>query len=192
MCDPIGRLPIINGLSYLYPMDVTAAYIGPSPNHQNGRVTSLKIRFLAGALCAAQGVSLSQADIEKDHAQIKDYMARAKASAGDRLGGRFERLAQTGNSYIWQYTAADAQTVYLAYFKILSVPNAPYARAYLRGLDPAANYSLDGESQTYRGDTLMHSGLALPHASLMQTNPDMRYMDEGDFAAHMFVLRKES
>jgi len=38
MCDPIGRLDIINDCSYLFPLDVAAAYIGPLPNHQNGRI----------------------------------------------------------------------------------------------------------------------------------------------------------
>jgi len=72
MCDPIGRLSIVSGASYLYPLDVMAAYIGPSPNHQNGRVSSIRTRFMAGVFCAARGVSLSEADINAHRSEIID------------------------------------------------------------------------------------------------------------------------
>ena len=69
MCDPIGRMEIISSASYLFPLDVMAAYIGPSPNHQNGRVSSLKTRFMAGAFCAARGLSLNEQELSDNHKQ---------------------------------------------------------------------------------------------------------------------------
>ena len=102
MCDPIGRLSIINGASHLYPLDTMAAYIGPSPNHQNSRKTSLETRFNAGAFCAARGVSLSEADIEFHKSDLKTYMALAKQTANDMIGGQFYRLKNTGNETLWQ------------------------------------------------------------------------------------------
>ncbi len=190
MCDPIGRLPIIGGASYLFPMDVLAAYIGPSPNHQNGRISSIRTRFNAGAFCAARGVSLSEAEIDAHAAEIRDYMAFAKETAGDMLGGRFYRLKTTETETLWQYVTADEATVYLAYFHILSAPNLPFRRAYFTGLDPLADYKLEEDGEIYRGDALMQSGLPLPQVSTGQSSSKIRYMPDGDFSSHLFVFRK--
>lgn len=191
MCDPIGRLRIINGASHLFPLDVMAAYIGPSPNHQNGRVTSVKTRFLAGVFCAARGVSLSEADIELHRDEVIKYMAFAKATAGDMVGGIFDRIKNTGNEVVWQYITRDRKTVYLADFYILSAPNLPFRRAHLVGLDPLADYHLDGTDEVYRGDMLMQSGLPLPQVSIGERSQSMRYMDVGDFSSHLFVFHRQ-
>ena len=190
MCDPIGRLPIIDGASHLYPLDVISAYIGPSPNHQNGRMSSLETRFNAGAFCAARGVSLSETDIDMHQAEIAEYMAFAKRSATDMIGGDFYRLKHTDNETLWQNNTADGQTVYLTYFHILSAPNLPIRRAQLRGLDPLAEYALDGTSEIYRGDALMQSGMPLPQVSTGEKTNGVDYMTDGDFTSRLFVFRK--
>lgn len=190
MCDPVGRLAIIGGASYLYPLDVMAAYIGPSPNHQNGRVSSLRTRFLAGVFCAARGVSLNEADIAAHQDEITDWMAFAKETKADMVGGRFDRVKNTGNDVAWQYSSRDEKTVYLAYFHILSGPNMPFRRAYFVGLEPTAAYQLTDSNETYRGDILMHSGLPMPPVSVSEAAPNVQCMPEGDFSAHLFVLRR--
>ncbi len=190
MCDPIARLSIIGGASHLFPLDVTAAYIGPSPNHQNGRVTSVKTRFMAGVFCAARGVSLSEADIETHKDEVKDYMAFAKATADDMIGGTFDRVKKTANEVAWQYTTRDGNTVYLAYFHILSAPNLPFRRAHLVGLDPSADYHLEDSDENYRGDALMQSGMPMPQVAVGEKSPGVRYMDDGDFSSHLFVFRR--
>lgn len=192
MCDPIGRLSIINGLSYIYPLDTSAAYIGPSPNHQNGRVSSLKTRFLAGAFCAAKGVSLSEAEIATDTDEIKNYMQQAKAMAPHMVGGRYDRIINTDNEVCWQYTTRDEKIVYLVYFHILAAPNLPFKRAYMAGLDSAAIYELEEDGTPYYGDVLMRSGMPLPYVTTGHVNDDVRYMDKGDFSSHLFVFHKRS
>ena len=191
MCDPIGRLSIVGGASYLFPLDVMAAYIGPSPNHQNGRVSSIRTRFMAGAFCSARGVSLSEAEIEDNEADIIQYMKFAKDTAGDMIGGRFDRVKNTGNEIAWQYTSKDENTVYLAYFHILSAPNLPFRRTRLVGLNPTATYRLeDGKSELYGGDMLMESGMPMPQVSTGEKAPHVRYMPDGDFSSHIFVFQK--
>lgn len=192
MCDPIGRLNIINGASYLYPLDVMAAYIGPSPNHQNGRISALQTRFNAGALCAARGVSLSPEAIAADEDEIQRYMAFAKMTAADMVGGRFDRLTKTGNEICWQYVSRDRCTVYLAYFHILAAPNLPFRRARMVGLDPSATYILVEDGVSYRGDALMQSGLPLPYVATGQVRHDVRYMEKGDFSSHLFVFKRQN
>jgi alpha-galactosidase len=181
----------VGGASYLFPLDVMAAYIGPSPNHQNGRVSSIRTRFMAGAFCSARGVSLSEAEIEDNEADIIQYMKFAKDTAGDMIGGRFDRVKNTGNEIAWQYTSKDENTVYLAYFHILSAPNLPFRRTRLVGLNPTATYRLeDGKSELYGGDMLMESGMPMPQVSTGEKAPHVRYMPDGDFSSHIFVFQK--
>ena len=190
MCDPLGRLRIITGASHLYPLDVTAAYIGPSPNHQNGRVSSIQTRFLAGVFSAARGISLNEADIAAHRSELQHWMQFAKETAPDMIGGRFDRLINKDNEVCWQYTTADKSTVYVAYFHILSAPNLPFRRARMVGLDPEASYLLAEDGARYYGDALMHSGLSLPYVTMTHARDGVRYMDKGDFSSYLFVFKK--
>ena len=192
MCDPIGRLDIIHGASYVFPLDVMAAYIGPSPNHQNGRVSSVKTRFLAGAFCAARGVSLSESDIAEHRDELRAHMAFAKESAEDMVGGHFVRLIKNKNEVCWQFTTKNHTRVYIAYFHILAAPNLPFRQARLTGLDPLADYKLAEDGTIYRGDALMQNGLPMPYVATGQVRGDVRYMDKGDFSSYLFVFEKIS
>jgi len=190
MCDPIGRLDIINGCSYLFPLDVTAAYIGPSPNHQNGRVSSIDTRFNAGAFCAARGISLNEEDIDAHKEELQSLMKFAKDSAPDMVGGRFDRLIKSDNEVCWQYTSRDERTVYLAYFHILAAPNLPFRRARMVGLDAEADYVLAEDGSRYAGDALMQNGMPLPYVATGQVNDKVRYMAKGDFSSYLFVFKR--
>ncbi len=190
MCDPIGRLDIINGCSYLFPLDVTAAYIGPSPNHQNGRVSSINTRFNAGAFCAARGISLNEEDIETHKSELQSLMTFAKETAEDFVGGQFDRLIKSNNEVCWQYTSRDKQTVYLVYFHILAAPNLPFRRARMVGLEAESDYRLVEDGVSYSGDALMQNGMPLPYVATGQVNDNVRYMTKGDFSSHLFVFKK--
>jgi len=190
MCDPFGRLDIINGASYLYPLDTMAAYIGPSPNHQNGRVSSVQTRFLAGVFCAARGISLSEAEIEADKSELQHFMALAKSTRFDMVGGRFDRLIKNDNETCWQYTDADGRTVYLAYFHKLAAPNLPFRRAHMVGLEPGHDYLLVEDGARYQGDALMRNGMPLPYVSTGHVSDKVRYMEKGDFSSYLFVFKK--
>lgn len=190
MCDPVGRLDIINGASYLFPLDVTAAYIGPSPNHQNGRESSIQTRFMAGVFCSARGISLSESDLANNHDELQKLMAFAKDTAGDMVGGRFDRLIKNGNEVCWQYSTQDRSKIYLAYFHILSAPNLPFRRARMVGLDPQATYVLEEDGVSYQGDALMQNGMPMPYVATGQVRDDVRYMDKGDFSSYLFVFEK--
>ena len=116
MCDPSGRLPIITNASYLFPLDVMTAYMGPTPNHQNGKMSSINARAIAGVFCVAQGISLNTADIEKDKDEISAWLEFVKSSRTNLMGGEFNRLIHTAEQTAWQYISQDRTHVYLAYF----------------------------------------------------------------------------
>ena len=199
-CDPISRRSIVSGASHFLPMDCMAAYIGPSPNHQNGRVTSLRTRFLAGVMCAAQGVSLSADAVASDTEELQRYLRFARETADVRLGARFDRLVQTGNASVWQMTSADGSQVWVLDLHVLSGSNQPTRRAFLWGLDPASDYVLrddahglgDGETpigpRRFGGDALMGAGLILPQVAMDRRRAGIRFAQPGDFAAHLFIF----
>ena len=202
MVDPVGRTSIVAGASLFLPTDCMAAYVGPCPNHQNGREASLRTRYLAGVMCAAHGVSLNADDIAADLPALQRYVAFSKATAAQRLGARFTRLVDTPNNAVWQMTSADGRHVWVLDLHILAAPNAPHRRARLHGLDPAADYTLQDDAfglgdggpvigqRVWGGDALMAAGLPLPVVTQNRARPDIRYAQAGDFAAHLFVLER--
>lgn len=190
MSDPIGRLKIINGCSYLFPLDVLSAYIGPSPNHQNGRITSINSRFNAGAFCAAQGISLNHSDIDKNKSELTELMKFAKEHSSDMIGGRFYRLKKSDNAYCWQYITKDYDKVFLLYFHILSGPNEPFKHIKFVELEENSNYLQVCNGKIYSGNLLMENGFTLPYVSMTHDNKNISYMPKGDFTSKLFVFEK--
>ncbi|MDT8429432.1 MAG: alpha-galactosidase, partial [Pseudomonadales bacterium] len=190
MCDPVGRLEIVNGASYLFPPSTMAAYIGPSPNHQNGRISSLQSRGHVTFFCAARGVSLSATEMEAEQAGLQDLVSCYRESADMVVNAGFHRLLKTGNEVCWQLTAADGSEVYLGYFYLLASPNAQFRRVRLRGLDPQSFYCRAGRKEKLSGAALMHAGLAMPVMSLNQSIAGVDYMPAGDFSSVLLKLQR--
>ena len=193
MCDPVGRLTIISGASHLFPLSTLASYIGPVPNHQNGRVTSIAMRRDVGFFASARGLSLNEEDLSQSQDEIKAAIELFKSTAQDMVEGRFHRIKNTGNEVCWQLTSADGNRVYLGYYHVLSAPNLPYRRAQFRGLDPNSNYRLLGSEKVYAGDALMSLGIDLPYVDAMQHQPEKDYsnhLDKGDFSSRLLCLSR--
>ena len=193
MSEPIGRLPIINGASLLFPPDVLASYIGPVPGHQNGRIVSLKTRAEVGFFCAARGVSLNLADMDQDNAELKAFIELYKSTAEDVVNGQFYRLIYRENEVCWQLSSADGKRIYVGYFHILSIPNAPYRRVRLLNLDSNAQYRLQDKQHSFGGDALMNLGMDLPYLDAMQHLPEHDYsnhLDKGDFSSRLMIFER--
>jgi alpha-galactosidase len=191
MSEPIGRLPIMNSASYLYPPSIMASYIGPIPGHQNDRTVSIKTRAEVGFFCAARGLSLNLIDIEKDEPELREVVELYKATAQDVVNGSFYRLRYTDSEVCWQLASADERRIYIGYFHILSAPNLPFRRIKLCALDADANYSISGCHAKYAGNALMNMGLDLPYVHAMQSSQNIDYMDKGDFSSRLIVLKKD-
>lgn len=190
MSDPIGRLNIINGCSYLFPLDVLSAYIGPSPNHQNGRISSINSRFNAGAFCAAKGISLSDSDIDNNASELAKLINFAKEHATDMIGGSFYRLKKSANVFCWQYITKDKKKCFLLYFHILSGPNEPFQHIKLVELEKNSKYKQTSNGKLYSGNLLMENGFTLPYVSMTNDNKSISYMPKGDFSSKLFVFKK--
>ena len=189
MSEPIGRLPIQNGASYLFPPCVVASYIGPVPSHLNGRQVSLKTRAEVGFFCAARGLSLNAEDVDQDFDALREYAKLYQDTADDIVNGKFYRIQYDANEVCWQITSADGSTVYLGYFHILSAANLPFRKARLKGLDAGSQYQLQGSDLSFGGDALMEMGIDLPYVCAMQWS-DADYLEKGDFASRLFVFKR--
>ncbi|MFT5573503.1 MAG: alpha-galactosidase [Cryomorphaceae bacterium] len=195
MSEPIGRLPIINGASLLFPPCVLASYIGPVPGHQNGRDVSLKTRTEVGFFCAARGLSINVQDMDADQDALRDIVALYKDSADDLVNGSFHRLKYTQNEVCWQLSSKDSQRVYVGYFHIIAGPNLPFRRAKLVALDPSSRYQQTSNGQIYGADSLMRLGIDLPYVDAMQQQSNYDYanhMPKGDFSSRLMVFHKVS
>jgi len=193
MCDPVGRLSIINGATYLFPLSTLASYIGPVPNHQNGRITSVKMRKEVGFFAAARGLSLNEHDLSQDQTEIQQAIELYNSTSQDLVSGDFYRVKYTDNEVCWQLISQDKTRVYLGYYHILSAPNLPFRRAKLVQLDAGAEYRLSGTELTFGGDALMRLGVDLPYVDAMERNAESDYsnhLDAGDFASALMVFER--
>lgn len=200
MSEPIGRLPVINGASHLFPPCVLTSYICPEKNHLNGRQVSLRTRAEVAFFCAARGLSLSAEEMDENFEALKYYARLYKDSADDLVNGQFYRVQYQANQVVWQLNSADRKTIYLGYFHILSAVNLPFRKVHLVNLDVESQYLLlnnhdlaNDQSETnplsFGGDALMSMGLDLPYVCAMQPEGE-RYLDNGDFTSRLFVFKK--
>ena len=180
--EAIDRLKIQKGTSYGYPVSTMGAHVSASPNHQNGRQTSIITRGIV-AMSGTFGYELDPrklSDAEKDiiRQQIKDF-------------NRFYFLIQKGRYYrltdeakedyfvSWQFVSEDKDEVLVSMVitNVHANPIVPFVK--LKGLIKDAVYKIDYYrtsveerpmeanikeeklvGKTYSGAALMNGGVA--------------------------------
>jgi len=159
--DAVERLYIQYGTSMVYPVSAMGAHVSAVPNHQAGRVTSLKMRGDV-AMSGNFGYELDLmrfTDDEKKEVkeQVKQYKElRTFVQSADmyRIESPFE-----GNTTAWQFVSEDGNDIFAAYFRIMAKVNMGISRMRFAGLDADAVYEVVGENKTYTGAELMNIGL---------------------------------
>ncbi len=161
--DAVERLFIQYGTSLCYPISAMGAHVSAVPNHQAGRMTSLKMRGDV-AMSGNFGYELDLmkfTDEEKEQvkAQVSQYKElRTFVQAADmyRVESPFE-----GNTTAWVFVSKDGKDVFAAYFRILAKVNGGVNRMKFAGLDETAVYEVVGEDKKYTGAELMNIGLVV-------------------------------
>jgi alpha-galactosidase len=190
LCDPEGRLSIQSGSAYFFPLKALASYIGPSPNHQNGRETSFQARRDVAFFCGSRGFSLSEADLERHEEEIKEAAALFASAQSLVLDGQFERLRDGTNEVVWQLTNKDRSELVVLYARKRSEANPPFTHTKLRGLDPGAEYVIRDGPTTFTGRSLMAAGLPLPHTDSSANCDGIQSLPSGDMATALIFLRR--
>lgn len=162
--DAADRVRIQYGTSFFYPASVVASHVSAVPNHQTGRVTSLKTRGIV-AMAGTFGYELnpgrlSAEEREEIRAQIKEYKRLAKLiHTGDyyRLSDPFRDVCAA-----WQFVSPDKMHVLV--HTVLMEIHGNMANQYIRlkGLDEEGIYLEVDTGTRYFGAALMHAGIPVP------------------------------
>ena len=161
--DPIERLKIQNGTSYIYPVSTMGAHVSASPNHQTGRETPLKTRGVV-AYFGTYGLELDVTKMtreEKD--EIKRQIVEFKKHYELIQRGKYYRLISpydTEHLYCSWMVANDNEAL-VAIVKNKNTANSSDEIVRLKGLDKNAFYKINGEG-AYLGGALMSHGLQIP------------------------------
>lgn len=177
--DAVARLKIQYSTSMGYPVSAISAHVTAVPNHQNGRVTSLKMR----GDTAYAGVFGYELDITKmsgkDLNEIKQQIEMNKQLRTLMRTGDFYRILipYETNYCSWEMVSKDKTDVFFYAAKILSTTNTVEARIRLKGLEPEADYIDIADGKVYGGDELMYCGI----------EPEF---ESCDFASYTMILKK--
>ena len=164
--DAVERLYIQYGTSYAYPISAMGAHVSAIPNHQTGRMTSLKMRGDV-AMSGNFGYELDLMKFtEEEKAEVKKQVElykelRTFVQSGDmyRLKSPFRDVNNDGNDTAWMFISEDGNNIFAAYFRISCVVNGGIYRMKFTALDSEAKYEIVGEGKQYYGDELMNIGL---------------------------------
>lgn len=161
--DAVERLSIQYGTSLAYPISTMGSHVSAVPNHQAGRVTSLKMRGDV-AMSGNFGYELDLMKMTEEEkeivrgqvAQYKELRTFIQSADMYRLASPFQ-----GNHTAWMFVSKDGSDIFAAYFQVLSEVNPGIHRMKFTALDSEAIYEIVGEGERYRGDELMQIGLVV-------------------------------
>ncbi len=165
--DPVERTKIQYGTSFGFPSCTVASHVSASPNHQTGRVSSLKTR---GNL-ATSGMYGVELDINKmtdeEKVAISEQVARYKELADLVMSGDYYRLTSPYDVKepfaCWEFVREDGSEAWVVDIYLRAVANRYPAFVKIRGLVPDAQYRINGSKETYSGASLMYCGIKLLH-----------------------------
>ena len=163
--DPIERLVIQRGTSYGYPVCTMGAHVSASPNHQTGRRTPFSTRA-AAALSGTFGYELDPARLpEEEQKEIRKQVADYYRFNPLIRGGRYYRLTELSASpdfEAWMFVSQDKKEALLCGVCTHVRGSGPALKIKLAGLEPEAEYCLEGSDACYTGAALMYGGFVLP------------------------------
>ena len=176
--DPVERLSIQSGLSYLYPLSSMGAHVSASPNQQTLRQSTLSTRFNA-ACFGCLGYELDLKHLTRlERREVRDQIAFYKAHRRVLQYGRFFRHEpMKDNKVYWQCVNGDASTSVAGAFQ--SAVHAAEGNDILplSGLQKDARYRLQTKPQRI---FVRRFGSLLKHLLPFDVNPNgplIRWID---------------
>ena len=177
--DAIDRLRIQYGTSFCYPVSTMGAHVSAVPNAQTGRSVSMETR----GVVAMAGTFGYEMDLNHTTAEEKQTIKRQVAFFKEHY-----ELIQRGDYYrlsdpfhdpftAWQQVSPDRREALVSLVTHANRAASPFRTVRLRGLDPDAQYRVDG-GETWPGDVLMAAGFPLP-------------MPTGDYQSMQLYLQAE-
>ncbi len=168
--DPIERLDIQGGLSYLYPQSTMGAHVSAAPHQQTLRDTPLSTRFNVAAF-GVLGYELelkymTKAELKELRGQIAFYKKHRKTLQY----GRFYRFDEhKANKLHWQVSSKDGKEHVVGCFQKLCTASEGYDMLSVHGLEPSARYHLVCKRQSLFVKRL---GGLVKHVLPLELDPD--------------------
>ncbi len=168
--DPVERLKIQSGVSYLYPLSAVGAHVSAAPHQQTLRQTPLTSRFNAAAF-GCLGFELDPKYLTRaEKRELKSAVDFYKRHRRTLQYGRFYRLDYPkGNKYIWQCVSDDASESVAGFFQTLANAAEGYDYLPLRGLSPEKKYTLRTRPQSL---FIRRFGGLVKHILPVELDPD--------------------
>jgi len=141
--DPVERLEIQKGLSYLYPLSTIGAHVSSAPHQQTLRPTPLSTRFnVASFGCLGYELDLKYLS-RMEKREIREQITFYKTHRKTMQFGRFYRLdAQKANKQHWQTVAKDGQVSVAGFYQTQSTAGEGFDYLLLTGLDAKSRYTV--------------------------------------------------
>ena len=168
--DPIERLDIQGGLSYMYPQSTMGAHVSAAPHQQTLRDTPLSTRFNVAAF-GVLGYELelkymTKAELKELRGQIAFYKKHRKTLQY----GRFYRFDEhRDNKLHWQVSSKDGKEHVVGCFQKLCTASEGYDMLSVHGLEPSARYHLVCKRQSLFVKRL---GGLVKHVMPLELDPD--------------------
>ena len=162
--DPVDRLQIQYGTSFIYPASSVGAHVSASPNHQTGRCTSLKTRGVV-AMAGTFGYELDLGEIsEEEKDEIRVQIAQYKEFAPLVQKGMYYRLTnpQTANEGAWEFVSEDQREALVQAVSVRQHANMTVDYIKVKGLKENAMYRETESGRLYNSTALREAGIPMP------------------------------
>lgn len=176
--DAAERLFIQYGTSLVYPQSSMGAHVSIVPNHQVGRITSLKTRGDV-AMSANLGYELDLNELtDEEKEEVREQIKWYKGVRQLVQYGTFYRLLSpfVGNHTAWIIISEDKKEFIFYYYKILNKPNMREIMVKLKGINKDIIYVDQTTGEEYKGDELSYRGIKIPN-------------QKGDFSSKVYHFK---
>lgn len=164
--DAIDRLRIQYGTSFGYPISAMGAHVSAVPNQQTGRSVPMETRGVV-AMAGTFGYEMDlNHTTQEEKETIKKQVAFFKEHYDLIQRGDYYRLSDpfADPFTAWQQVSSDRRESLVSLVSHSNHAAAPFRTLRLKGLDPEAQYQVNGEG-LWPGDVLMEAGWPLPMPS---------------------------
>ncbi len=147
--DPVERLKIQGGMSYLYPLSTMGAHVSEAPHQQTLRDTPLSTRFnVASFGCLGYELDLKYLSYVQRR-EVKEQIAFYKEHRNTMQYGRFYRSAPSKqNKTVWHCVSKDGSKAVTGLFQTMTEASEGFDRLKLMGLERKGKYRIKTKPQS--------------------------------------------
>ena len=157
--NPIDRLKLHYGTSFVYPVSTMGAHISDS-----GKFVPLKTKAVV-AMCGTFGYELDATELSEENQGIcREQSELFRKYYPIIFEGDYYRLSnpfEAGNMTAWQHVAKDKKESLLSVVVTNLTCNGPQEYIRAKGLVPDAMYRINDGEQVLSGAALMNAGLPI-------------------------------